>query len=745
MDVPNLPVFRNNRQRAAPRPQNFTITRDGVPTEQHPPAGFGADADAAATASIDAPDRFRTTAQLAQTGTRDTGLLASSTLRATQNAGSVAKPSYVELDRQVLRFYSYFKEAVHESPAEDARVRKCTIQFFLVDGTAMVIEHREENSGIPQGTFVKRHRIPKPNGEPYDWTDLVVGGEITVYGRTLRIVDCDEFTRGFYASRGFDQAAAEAYPDDPYTSLRSTMAVGAGDGYFGCKSNPLKKFMEASLGKVAAGRGEDENLRQFLQNDRKVLRFHCTWDDTGRLYGDKIAYTLHYFLADDTVEVREVPVMNSGRDNFPMLLRKQKLPKDWKKDLHNDASRGVEDNPPPGTYVLPEDLRVGGEVNVFGRTLKICACDAFTQKWYRTNLRYEQAPPIGASESKASDEERKSVPIPPYTGFGEEADSLASFYSLVPKPPKKDFNKFMKNDRKVLRFSARLARACPEDRHRSFIIQLYLADDTLAIYEPAIRNSGIVGGQFLVRNKYRKADGETYGVQDFIPGQEITIYKRRFLVVDADEFTKKMYPALLPQGLEATPARDDPRCAAALAKVRETLRRQGMHGIHGLARVFRRMNENGDEGLTVDELTSGFKEVGCNLSEEEVLDVFNAFDTNANGKISFEEFLAATRGGMNHRRLALCHAAFDLLDSEGKGSVGLDDVVAKYDFSQNERVLSGEQSVLDAAEEFVAQWDKLKVDGVIDREEFIEYCKGVSASIDSDDYFQLVMKKAWRI
>lgn len=95
----------------------------------------------------------------------------------------------------------------------------------------------------------------------------------------------------------------------------------------GKQNNPLKKFMEASLGKVAVGRGEAENLQQFLKNDRMVLRFFCTWDDTKRLYGDKNAFVINYFLADDTVEVREVPVLNSGRDKFPMLLGKQKVNK----------------------------------------------------------------------------------------------------------------------------------------------------------------------------------------------------------------------------------------------------------------------------------------------------------------------------------------------------------------------------------------------------------------------------------
>ena len=273
LDVPNLPVFRNNRQRAAPRPQNFTITRDGVPTEQHAPKPSAP----SASSFDDAGDRFRTTAQLAQNGTRDSGLMASSMRRggATRAAAATTTPSFVALDRQVLRFFAYFKEAVHESAAEAARVRKCTIQFFLVDGTSMIIEHREENSGIPQGTFVKRHRIPKPSGEPYDWTDLVIGGEVTIYGRTLRIVDCDAFTRGFYSTQGFEQGPPEDYPSDEYSTMRATMTAGRADaaGGFGTKSNPLKKFMEASVGKTGAGRGEEVDLRKFLDNDRKV----CGW------------------------------------------------------------------------------------------------------------------------------------------------------------------------------------------------------------------------------------------------------------------------------------------------------------------------------------------------------------------------------------------------------------------------------------------------------------------------------------
>jgi len=36
---------------------------------------------------------------------------------------------------------------------------------------------------------------------------------------------------------------------------------------------------------------------------------------------------MNYFLADGTVEVKEIFRQNSGKDPFPLLLRRSKLPK----------------------------------------------------------------------------------------------------------------------------------------------------------------------------------------------------------------------------------------------------------------------------------------------------------------------------------------------------------------------------------------------------------------------------------
>ena len=65
-----------------------------------------------------------------------------------------------------------------------------------------------------------------------------------------------------------------------------------------------------------------DTLRQFIDHDRHVLRFYCYWDDTDNMFGDPRHLVLHYFLADDTIEIREIIPPNAGRDAVPMFLKR---------------------------------------------------------------------------------------------------------------------------------------------------------------------------------------------------------------------------------------------------------------------------------------------------------------------------------------------------------------------------------------------------------------------------------------
>lgn len=238
-------------------------------------------------------------------------------------AGATAAPRlprWVEEDRRVLRFYGYFKEAVAESPAENHRARRVVVCYHLADGTLQVTEPKQDNSGIAQGVFVRRHQVPRDGGGAGSTgaggagaagvigpDDLRVGAAVVVYGRALQLVDADAFTRAWYeANARAPQAPASVYPADPVDAHRAKFGLtGAAAAQPPAKrGNDLATFAEARLGKPSHLIGGDR-LGQFLAHSGRVLRFWCAWDARGAMYGDRRPYVLHYYLEDDSVEINE--------------------------------------------------------------------------------------------------------------------------------------------------------------------------------------------------------------------------------------------------------------------------------------------------------------------------------------------------------------------------------------------------------------------------------------------------------
>lgn len=218
------------------------------------------------------------------------------------------------------------------------------------------------------------------------------------------------------------------------------------------------------------------------------------------------------------------------------------------------------------------DLAIGRTVNVWGRALFMYDCDEFTRSWFR-----KHGAPEEALEAVPIDVERKlAVPkqavAPDWYGIGTERDQMQSVNSLIPKPPKFGWEQFMEHGSSALRFAARLVpehgcRLLPADDIREFVISYFLADDTIQIYEPPIRNSGIIGGKFLERTAIKKphAVNQDYRARDLYVGAHLVTLSRCFELYDADVATFKFMEDnahLFPQ---ADIARVLDACRAALS------------------------------------------------------------------------------------------------------------------------------------------------------------------------------------
>lgn len=187
---------------------------------------------------------------------------------------------------------------------------------------------------------------------------------------------------------------------------------------------------------------------------------------------------------------------------------------------------------------------------------------------------------------------------------------------------------------------------------------------------------------------------------------------------------------------------------SVMDRIKESLRKRsgtGNNGISEIARLFKIMDDSGDKKISRSELKYGLRDMGIPFSAGEEQVVFTFLDRDGSGTINFDEFLRALANEMSAKRLALVKLAYQKLDVSGDGQVTTQDIKSLYDVSQNPEVISGKITPAQAFAKFMKQWETDKVDGIVTLDEFIEYYRDVSPSIDRDDYFELMMRNAWHL
>ncbi|XP_071877283.1 EF-hand domain-containing family member C2 isoform X2 [Bombus fervidus] len=471
-------------------------------------------------------------------------------------------PPWIAYDGQRLMFKAFFQETVNERWKAAYQIRVVNISFFLEDGTMKISEPSVDNSGLEQGVLLRRQRIPMPDPvryRYYDIIDLNIGKEPELFGRVYKIVDCDKFTRQFLNRMGIAVPDPIEIPKDPYLELHKR------------ETFPKKPKQKVDT------RGD------FLKYDKQVLRFYGYWDDTDNLYGVVHDLEIYYYLADNTMEIKENLPANSGRDSGSTFLRRMQVPKIFSEMgsigtgnaftilnvMGDDTSHGYYTIDPLNTgkvrreYYKENELSIGAQVNIFGRIIVITDMDAFTKEYYRKKYGVDDFTPIERPRNVGEICAKVEKYIPPYNGFGSYEDSLGNCFSMIPQPPKTDVVKFLRYDKQgldsyVLRFRAQMISNVPANQDRQFIIRVFLMDDTVSIFELARRNSGFRRCLFQKRMPVMLPNQEIfvskkpdyYKPEDFYIGArpnlngfifEITsadVYALRYMELHCDKFAK---------------------------------------------------------------------------------------------------------------------------------------------------------------------------------------------------------------
>eukprot|EP00762_Andalucia_godoyi_P003973 ANDGO_05640.mRNA.1 Crustacean calcium-binding protein 23 len=186
---------------------------------------------------------------------------------------------------------------------------------------------------------------------------------------------------------------------------------------------------------------------------------------------------------------------------------------------------------------------------------------------------------------------------------------------------------------------------------------------------------------------------------------------------------------------------------AILDRIRSGLKSRGSMSQRGLASVLRNLDNNRNRQLDAEEISSGLSDYGVKVSKAEAATLISSFDRDGSGTLNLDEFLRAVRGDLNEARKKVALLAFAKFDKDGSGEISFNDISGVYNAKNHPKVRAGELTERQVLDGFLQTFEGTKgnKDGKISQDEWLDYYADISASIDTDDYFEEMVRSAWKL
>ena len=142
------------------------------------------------------------------------------------------------------------------------------------------------------------------------------------------------------------------------------------------------------------------------------------------------------------------------------------------------------------------------------------------------------------------------------------------------------------------------------------------------------------------------------------------------------------------------------------------------------------------------------------MNDKQIAAVFDMFDRDGSGDISYDEFLRMIRGEMNNFRKMIAQKAYKVMDKDGSGQLDINDIRQNYNAKNHPDVKSGKKTEEQVLSEFLDTFEDhfcdmkgqaSSRDGIVNMKEWVEYYNNVSMSIDDDNYFEVMMNATWNL
>lgn len=528
-------------------------------------------------------------------------------------------PQWKTLDDKVLRFFAYYTEDVTESMIEKSRVRKVKLQFHLNNGVIGVTETPfVKNSGLRRGTTATPYKAPG-----VDVFSLCIGATVQLRGIDYHLVDCDAFTREFCEVMGMAQPDPLEYPYDEFEAKMLKPPPPMDEGHI-----DMRRVVEVHAAQVAGTHAslltpeERAKARDFFLHDREVLQYYAVWD--------KRQFRINYYIADGTISVMFDPAENDGRDRNAVFVRRNKIPRNTKAVLLNSETV----NRPQGPlqkFIDAEDLQTGATVDIFTRPFYIYDCDDYTREFYKSRGIEMPSFPRPFTEHDMATEAKAKAKRHNKAEMKRDAQEAmadqqfgASSMVFEDATNDKDSLKMNRFAQDVFRFGARMVERCPQDIGRKFIVCYYLADDTMAVAEMVINNSGHVGGKIFARRRVAAVKDP----RELKVGGTVRMDGQDYILEEMDDRTKSYLERGFPEMDEVYY-----RTTELLAKAQQKL----LSRFSRTTDAFRYYASSSAMGLNKENMREIFSDNELAITDEEMDNVMAYVDKDQDGWVNLAD------------------------------------------------------------------------------------------------------------
>ena len=183
---------------------------------------------------------------------------------------------------------------------------------------------------------------------------------------------------------------------------------------------------------------------------------------------------------------------------------------------------------------------------------------------------------------------------------------------------------------------------------------------------------------------------------------------------------------------------------------RETLSAKGIKTIINFINQLKQYDRKGDKEISFEDLFEIFNNLNLYISEKDAKILFSDFSKDS--KMDYSKFISALlENSLNERRENIIKEAFKRIDTENCGIVNLSDVKSLFSSKNSPLVKEGDVTEEDFYNNFMETFQthhnlvrspKIKK---VNFEEFLDYYKYFSLTIENDYLFEETLISCWRI